>query len=94
MPGTYMQLNYIPSPCSLIEKGPGDEGRQSCRTSVCRVAAEGFAARAGDSKWEEVCDLSPLAPHNSSKNDLLNHPPMRSHSHLLHMCSRVFNFME
>lgn len=75
MPGTHVPLNYIPSPCSLIEKGPGDEGRQSCRTIVCRVAAEGFAARAGDSKWEEVCDLSPLAPHISSKNDLLNHPP-------------------
>lgn len=59
MPGTYMPLNYIPSPCSLIEKGPGEERRQSCRTSVCRVAADGFAARAGDSKWKEVSPCSP-----------------------------------
>lgn len=70
MPGTHVLLNYIPSLCSLIEKGPGDEQRQTCSVPgqwlLTALPLEQVTPRG---------KKSPLAPHNSSKNDLLNHPP-------------------
>lgn len=71
MPGTYMPLSYIPSPCSLIEKGPGkNEGKVVglvCAGWLLTALPLGQVTPSGKK--------SPLALHNSSKNDLLNHPP-------------------